>query len=92
MAADSASHFAIGVELTTVETTISAMWAQIPARLLEILRKNAVRPAVFRVRNRWMEQLLGPVCDDLGIKVELTRWLPALQELQQAMEGHLSGR
>jgi len=89
---DSASCFVLGIELLTVETTLEAMWASVPGRLLEIIRQNGTRPAALAVHTPWVHMVLDSVCRELGIALQPKRRLPALQAARRNLEQYTLGK
>ncbi len=83
---DSRSLYILGCKLLTVDTTVEAMWAAVPKHLLHILRKNDMRPASLTVRTPRVYAVLDALCGELGIKLEVRPFLPALSTVRQDME------
>ncbi len=86
MAVDAESLFILGTETVLVETTLESMWATLPEKLLDMMVKNGVRPAMLAVRAPWLYMALNGLCDALEWEVHLTGQLPALDAARKDME------
>jgi hypothetical protein len=86
MAADSMSGFILGFELLTVEGAIEDMWAQVPAKFLEMVIKNKMRPGTIAMRTPWMFMVMNGICKELGIEIIPDPELRALTQARRDME------
>jgi hypothetical protein len=86
MAADSASGFVLGVELLTVEGDLEDMWAQVPSKFLEMVKKNGMRPRKIATRTPWVSMVMHGVCRELGIEIKPDSDLNALTQARRSLE------
>ena len=89
MAVEPTSGFILGVEMLTVEATIEDMWVQVPAKFLEMVRRNQMRPARVALRTPWVFMVMKGLCKDLGIEIEPDAELRSLRAAQRSMERSL---
>jgi len=86
MAVESESHYVLGIELLQALDGLPRMWAEVPAKLVELLNKAGFFPSELRTTSSRLHGLLAPVAQDrLGIPVTLHKHLPALAEAKEAM-------
>ncbi len=83
---ESESAFSFGFDMMTVETTLQAMWEQLPGRVVKALMNHKIKPSTLLVNNAWLQMILSPICGELGIQVQRCRSLPALEMVQADME------
>ena len=86
LAVEPKSRFVLGVEMLTVETTLEAMWATLPEKLLRMLTKNGIRPSTFSVCTPWVGMVLDSVCSALNTKLQRKAHLPALDRVRRDFE------
>jgi hypothetical protein len=86
LAVEPRSEFIIGVELLTVDGAIEEMWAQIPAKFLDMVQRNQMRPACIAVRTPWVSMVMDGVCKELGIEVKHDMELQALSRVRRSLE------
>jgi len=86
MAVEPASGFILGVELLPVETTIEEMWAQVPAKFLEMVRRNQIRPASIALRTPSVFMVMEGLCKDLAIEIKPDPGLRALTQARREMD------
>jgi hypothetical protein len=82
---DSRHGYVLGHELLTVETTLEAMWGQIPHCVVQHFAQLGAVPAEVRVRSGLLYQLLGSLTEDLGFKLTRSRRLPNLDRAKRSM-------
>lgn len=75
----------LGHELLTVETTLEALWGQIPLHTVKLFARMGSVPAQVRVRSDLLGQLLGSLAEELGFKLRRSRRLPSLDRAKRAM-------
>jgi hypothetical protein len=86
MVVDSASVFVLGFELLTVDGAMEDMWAQVPAKFLEMLKKHGLRPGKIAMRTPWIFMVMEGMCKELGIEVTSDPELRALTQARRDME------
>jgi hypothetical protein len=85
MVVEAASGFTLGSDLLTVETTLEDMWGQVPTHVLRKMAMLGGIPRQVTVRTRILWQLIQPLADELGVRVELATQLPSLDEVKAFM-------
>lgn len=80
------SLFTFGVDMMMVETTLQAMWEQLPGRVLKALMNHKIKPSTLVVSNSWLQMILSPICAELGIHIERCSQLPAVEQVRSDME------
>ncbi len=86
LAVEPESDFIVGVEMLTVEGSVEELWAQIPAKFLEMVRRNQMRPACIALRVSWLFMLMQGLCKDLGIEIKPDPELKALTRARRSLE------
>ncbi|MFA7159936.1 MAG: hypothetical protein WC299_11590 [Kiritimatiellia bacterium] len=86
LAVDSQSYFVLGVDMLVAEPSLEAIWAKAPRHLLEIIKKNGVRPKKIAVTTPWVYMVLGALCQELGIRLELSPELKALEDARRHLD------
>ena len=81
-----AADFIVGVEMLTVEGSIEEMWAKIPAKFLEMVSRNQMRPTSIALRTPWLFMVMQGLCKDLGIEIKPDPELLALTRARQSLE------
>jgi hypothetical protein len=66
---DAQSGMVLDVELLDPRPSLEAMWAVLPAQVVQQLAKLHLRPAAVRVRSDMLHQMLTPVADAIGFKL-----------------------
>jgi hypothetical protein len=79
---EAGSGFVLGSELLTVETTLEDMWGQVPLRALKQMARYGAIPRQVTVRTTILWQLMQPLAEELGFRVELAAPLPSLDEVK----------
>jgi len=87
MAVDAESGFVLGVELVTVETTLEALWTEIPAKFLSMVQKAGIRPRTIAVRNPSLFMVMDHMCRELEIEIKPDSVLPALTHVRHDLDG-----
>lgn len=85
LAVEADSGFIMGFELLMVEGAIEDMWAQVPAKFLEIMKRNRLRPAVIAMRTPWLFTVMEGVCRDLQMEIRPDPELAALSEARESL-------
>jgi hypothetical protein len=85
LAVDADSGFVYGMELLTVGNAFEDMCAEVPAKLLDLVRHSQQRPACLAVRTPWLLSVMAGVCREVGIQLQPSLTLPALNEARQAL-------
>jgi len=70
----------LGSDLLGPEPSLNDMLAGVPGKLAQRLAQIGVRPSVVDVRTDRLRQLLAPMANELGIQLEQSHVLPALDE------------
>jgi hypothetical protein len=82
------SHFIIGVKTFSVEeTSYEDLMASIPTELLRLCDKNSIRPASMAVTSPATHALLSQTAQALGIRCDLKKRLPALEQAVHSLMG-----
>lgn len=92
LAVEPDSSFVLGAQLLMVDGEMESMWAQVPAKLLEMIASHKMRPGRIVVRTPWVAAVLGRMCQELGIVIEKDTELPAVEEVRKEIEGLAMGR
>ena len=87
---DSDTGMVLGVETLAVESGLQAMLALVPQCLCRALEKAAQVPRVMRTDSARLAGLVGDLVSELGIRMEQVSDLPALEEVRQGLEEHVS--
>lgn len=86
------SHFVLGCEIRSVETKpYDELIASIPTDFLRLCDRNSIRPASIAVASPATHNLLTPTAAALGIRCDLKKRLPALDETFHSMMGFMGG-
>jgi hypothetical protein len=83
---DSDSFFILGMELLMVKTSVEEMWTQVPAKFLETIGRNGIRPKTVAIGRPWVMLVMQAVCKELGIALEFDQELRAVAEARQGLE------
>jgi len=86
MVVEAQSGFILGTEILAPKPSLEAVWTQTPEEFLKVLPRLGQLPTEVAVNQERLRMLLEPVTTALGIKLTLTRSLPALNQAQKAME------
>lgn len=82
---DAKSGYILATELMTPQPSMEAMWGRLAETVADKLAAYPKLPGKLKVGNDFLQGLLHPLSVELGVKVEVTRRLPALQEAQASM-------
>jgi hypothetical protein len=85
LAVESTSGFVLGFELLMVEGAIEDMWAQVPAKFLEVMNRNRIRPAAVAMRTPRLFTVMEGMCKDLQIEIRPDPELAALSDARQSL-------
>jgi hypothetical protein len=89
---DPKSHSVLGCKISAVEDqSHDSLIASIPDELLRICSKNSIRPSTIHVASPATRALLTNTAAALGIRCELEKRLPALDEAFNSLMGHFHG-
>ncbi len=83
------SRSVLGFDMLEVATTLEAMRAAFPEKLLQALAKSGIRPATISVRSPWIHASLDAICEELDISVRQATRLPALDAARRSFESSL---
>jgi hypothetical protein len=86
MVVEAQSGFILGTEILAPKPSLEAVWTQTPEEFLKVLPRLGTLPTEVAVNQERLRMLLEPVTTALGIKLTLTRTLPALNQARKAME------
>ena len=75
----------VGHELLTPLPTLDAVYGRAAGALLDVLRKNEIRPAEILVRSDRVAALFREVCAELGIALTVQPWLPQVKDAFTSM-------
>jgi hypothetical protein len=62
------------------------MWAKVPAKFLEMIRKNGMQPRKVAIRTPWVAMVMQGMCKELGIEIIADPELRALTQARRSME------
>jgi len=85
MTVDAQSGLILGTELLHVDPSLESMWGQVPASVVVQLARTGLVPAKVTVRSELLMQLLEPVTEELGFKLEQSNRLRSLDPAKEAM-------
>lgn len=83
------SGMILGTEILNADPSLEAMWGSIPMRVVKTFASNGVRPGEIHVSSRLLHDLLGPLAEELGLKLRLARRLPALEQARASLMSFL---
>lgn len=86
MVVEAQSGFILGTAILAPKPSLEAVWTQTPEEFLKVLPRLGTLPTEVAVNQERLRMLLEPVTTALGIKLTLTRTLPALNQARKAME------
>ncbi len=86
LAVEPESEFILGVELMTVEGDFRDMWGQVPAKFLEMVGRNRMRPAAIALRTPWVFMVMEGLCKDLEIEIKPDPELRALSRARHKLD------
>lgn len=86
MIVESGRGFILGGDLLIADPSFQEMWAKVPVRFLSALTQVGALPSEIWVRNGRLRYFLEPMARQLGIRVKVSRRLPALDEARKPFE------
>lgn len=87
--ADYTSGFICGVEATTAEQGLTAMYAGLPNHVARLLLEGQLLPKRLRIRSDRLSALLTPLARELNIELLHASELPAIEEARNFMLEHM---
>lgn len=78
MVVESESHMILGSGLLVADPSLDDMWAKLPGLFVQTMLRFGHLPAEVRVRSDRVHYYLAPVADQLGIRLKVSRRMPAL--------------
>jgi hypothetical protein len=82
---DAKSGYILATEMLVPQPSMIAMWGRLAETVARKLAAYPNLPGKLKVGNALLQGLLQPLSAELGLPVEQTRRLPALQEAQASM-------
>ncbi len=83
------SYYILGMEAISPSEGLDKMREELPAKLIAIFNKSEIRPRELRICSPQLDQLLGPVMRDLGVKLTFTPELDAVPEVLESLRGYM---
>ena len=80
------SGMILGTDLLAPKPSLDAVWAEAPAKFVNMLQRLGGRPSEVAVSRERVYRMLEPVTSELGIRLTRKRWLPALEQARAALE------
>ena len=80
------SGMVLGTDLMIAKPSLDAVWAQTQSGFLETVARLENIPSRIAVRDQRLYNLLTPIARGLGIRLRVSRRLPALDEARAAIE------
>ena len=90
--AEAESGLIIGTGFLSAEDGLSALWSEIPGKLLTIFSNSSTRPAGVRVRSKLYRDILRPLLNELKVDITKQPDLPALEEAKESLFEFLTRR
>jgi hypothetical protein len=84
MVANAVTGYVFGFEALEVADGVDLMFVELPEQVGTIWLKHQVLPSEVRVRSRKLLELFGTLCDELKVKLNLVKELPAVDEAKLA--------
>jgi len=84
MVANAVTGYVFGFEVLDATGGGDLMYAEVPGQVAAIWLKHEVVPSEVRVRSRRLLGLFGMLCDELKVKLNLVKELPAVDEAKSA--------
>ena len=91
MVADRKSGFILGADALTAQVSLSAMHAQVPNSLANILLQGRTVPKTLLVRSELLRGLLKLLTQSLNIELRHTNHLPSIDEATEALHESMRG-
>jgi hypothetical protein len=86
MVVEAESGFITGADILIAKPSLEEMWVQVPMRLLNAVTSLGGLPSEIVVRSERLHYLLAPVAGQLGIRLLVSRRLPALDQARRSFE------
>jgi hypothetical protein len=86
MIVEASSGMILGTDLLAPKPSLDALWAQAPTRFLDAIALMGYLPQRIAVRDERLYSLLLPLAAGLGIRLERSWRLPALDEARTTLE------
>jgi hypothetical protein len=86
MVANAVTGYVFGFEALEATGGGDLMFAELPEIVAAIWLKHQVMPSEVRVRSRKLLELFATLCDELKVKLNLVKELPAVDEAKLAFE------
>jgi hypothetical protein len=83
---EASSSFILAADVLSPKPTLDAVWAQVPAKLLDALVRFGSLPQQVTVRRPWFRRLLAATVTGLGGQIKLAHRLPALDQARASFE------
>lgn len=83
------SGMVLGTDLMIAKPSLDAVWAQTQLSFLETVARLESIPHRIAVRDQRLYNLLTPIARGLGIRLRVSRRLPALDEARAAIEARM---
>lgn len=86
MVVEADSGLILGTELMAPKPSLEAVWHQAPTKLLDAIARMGLLPHQIAVRSARVRDVLAPAATGLGIRLKVSRRLPALDHARAALE------
>jgi Domain of unknown function (DUF6930) len=86
---EAGSGMILGTELLVAEPSLDTMWGKAQAAFLKILTRLQGVPYRIDVHNKRLHSLMEPIAAGLGVQLQISRRLPALDAARHEMEMRL---
>ena len=86
MAANALTGYVFGFEALEATGGGDLLYAELPEKVAAIWLKHQVVPSEARVRSRKLIEVFGTLCDEVKVKLNLVKELPAVDEGKLAFE------
>lgn len=83
---DAGSGMVLLVDLLQIETTMDDLYGRVRGRLLDDFVEKGSVPKEIHVAEEWLYQLLQPLAQQVGFKLQLVREIPALDAARMFLE------
>lgn len=89
LAVDARTGMLLGQHMQGVETTLDALWSEVPGHTLHLLLQIGQLPQEVALRSPELYNVLAPLAGRLGIQLVPARRLPALEPIWASLEAFL---
>lgn len=83
---DARSGMVLLVDLLQIETTMDDLYGRVPGRLLDDFVEKGSVPQEMHIAEDWLYELLQPLAQQVGFKLQLVREIPALDAARIFLE------